>query len=120
MRHLAASPFDVACQPGMGPLSRCASSLILAAKRQDAASTIITCGRSPHRRMGGMKHQTSAHRQHAYRDDGSRIAALLVVLTLSWFSDPAFAIDPDRALTQAFLRKWQFPQSLPQATISAI
>ena len=36
------------------------------------------------------------------------------------FSGPALALDPHRALTQALLRKWQFQQGLPQATIFTI
>lgn len=33
---------------------------------------------------------------------------------------PAHALDPNRAITQALLRKWQVPQGLPQATILRI
>ena len=35
-------------------------------------------------------------------------------------SPPAWALDPHRALTQAYLRKWQFQQGLPQPTIFKI
>ncbi|WP_437193727.1 sensor histidine kinase [Planctomicrobium sp. SH527] len=35
-------------------------------------------------------------------------------------SDTAFALAPDRFLTQAFLRKWQAPQGLPRASILSL
>src|SRR5262245_15063789 len=47
-------------------------------------------------------------------------SAGIAVLLLLAVPERAWALDPQRALTQAFLRKWQFPQGLPQATIFAI
>src|SRR5262245_36750969 len=47
-------------------------------------------------------------------------AAVFAALLLLAIPESARALDPQRALTQAFLRKWQFPQGLPQATIFAI
>src|SRR5262245_20112434 len=47
-------------------------------------------------------------------------AAGIAALLLLAIPESALALDPQRALTQAFLRKWQFPQGLPQATIFAI
>ncbi|HVJ86604.1 MAG TPA: two-component regulator propeller domain-containing protein [Caulifigura sp.] len=45
----------------------------------------------------------------------------LALVTLLVLSDrPALAINRDRALTQALLRKWQIQQGLPQPTITAI
>jgi signal transduction histidine kinase/ligand-binding sensor domain-containing protein len=55
------------------------------------------------------------------RDDRRRWrVALLSVIALAVLSEGAWALDPHRAITQALLRKWQFPQGLPQATIYAI
>ncbi len=48
------------------------------------------------------------------------LVSVLVILAVAAFCDPAWALDPHRAITQALLRKWQFPQGLPQATIYAI
>src|SRR5690349_16120470 len=47
-------------------------------------------------------------------------AAGVAALLLLALPESARALDPQRALTQAFLRKWQFPQGLPQATIFTI
>ncbi len=44
----------------------------------------------------------------------------LAGLLLLFLSNPTWALDPHRALSQALLRKWQFQQGLPQATIFAI
>lgn len=48
------------------------------------------------------------------------LTALLAVVLIPFISSPTWGIDPHRALTQAFLRKWQFQQGLPQATIFVI
>jgi signal transduction histidine kinase/ligand-binding sensor domain-containing protein len=55
-------------------------------------------------------------------DGGVRraLAAVIAAVALLALPEPARALDPQRALTQAFLRKWQFPQGLPQATIFTI
>ncbi len=45
------------------------------------------------------------------------LSAALAVLMSLLNSAPAVALDPHRALTQAYLRKWQFQQGLPQPTI---
>ena len=59
----------------------------------------------------------------------SRLAAMLrhvkpttalVALAVFLCSTRASALDPHRALTQAYLRKWQFQQGLPQPTIFKI
>src|SRR5262249_55497312 len=47
-------------------------------------------------------------------------AALMAVFVIAAFSETTWALDPERAITQALLRKWQFPQGLPQATIYSI
>jgi ligand-binding sensor domain-containing protein/signal transduction histidine kinase len=49
----------------------------------------------------------------------ARLAALMAVV-LCLPHGPARAVDPDRALTQALLRKWQFQQGLPQPTVLKI
>src|SRR5258708_34622479 len=48
------------------------------------------------------------------------IGLWLVVLALVFSPGAAKALDAHRALTQALLRKWQFPQGLPQPTIFKI
>jgi len=48
-------------------------------------------------------------------------AILLICLAgLGWQAKPAAAIDPQRTLTQVLMRKWQFPQGLPQPRVLAI
>jgi signal transduction histidine kinase/ligand-binding sensor domain-containing protein len=49
----------------------------------------------------------------------ARLAAL-IALVLCLPTRPARAVDPERALTQALLRKWQFQQGLPQPTVLKI
>src|SRR5947199_383890 len=44
-----------------------------------------------------------------------------VVAAVVWHcSVPAWALDPHRALTQAYLRKWQFQQGLPHCVADRI
>lgn len=46
--------------------------------------------------------------------------AILLAFGVINCSKTTWALDPQRAITQALHRKWQFPQGLPQATIYAI
>lgn len=48
------------------------------------------------------------------------VSVLLFVLGAVQMVQPAWAIDPHRTLTQCLLRKWQFPQGLPQPRVLAI
>ena len=45
---------------------------------------------------------------------------MLAALVVAFVCTQAQALDPHRAITQALLRKWQFQQGLPQATVLAI
>lgn len=54
-----------------------------------------------------------------FRLFGERGAAALIVAAFS-LATPVWGLDSTRTITQAFLRKWQFPQALPQATITKI
>src|SRR5205823_391978 len=45
------------------------------------------------------------------------LSATVAALIAIFCTAPAQALDPHRALTQAYLRKWQFQQGLPQPTI---
>src|SRR5580700_2953494 len=47
-------------------------------------------------------------------------SGMLVALAIVFACQDALALDPHRAITQALLRKWQFQQGLPQATVLAI
>ncbi|MGQ0634010.1 MAG: sensor histidine kinase [Planctomycetaceae bacterium] len=63
----------------------------------------------------GADERTSVRRQKCLAR--GLVGGALVVLLLS---QPAQALDPDRTLTQALVRKWQSQQGLPQATIFRI
>src|SRR5215831_18095042 len=49
----------------------------------------------------------------------SSVAAIAFFI-LPLFSRPAFALDPNRTLTQYLHRIWQLPQGLPDATVTSI
>lgn len=50
----------------------------------------------------------------------SRWALVVLCVVIVSEGRPAFGIDPDRTLTQVLIRKWQFPQGLPQPRVLAI
>src|SRR5215831_10841271 len=49
----------------------------------------------------------------------SSVAAIIFFI-LPLFSRPAFALDPNRSLSQYLHRIWQLPQGLPDATVTSI
>src|SRR5262249_4404988 len=49
----------------------------------------------------------------------SSVAAIIFFI-LPLFSRPAFALAPNRTLTQYLHRIWQLPQGLPDATVTSI